>query len=136
MFTHHLFLNKDLSRMEIVFINQFFQLKYSINEAVPLPWLHIWIALEREDFKQTFAISTKSLNYVVMVISIVSKRDLSFSYYYNEQKSFEFINHKVSISPTFYELLFCIKVFWTVYLCLEFGFRNFLAKEYRHKSCS
>jgi len=42
----------------------------------------------------------------------------------------------VSISPTFYEQLFCTQVFSAAFMYLQFGFVIFLAKEYWLKSCS
>ena len=41
----------------------------------------------------------------------------------------------VSISPTFFKQVFCMKVFFTAFLCWQFGFCNFLAKGNQHKSC-
>ena len=42
--------------------------------------------------------------------------------------------YQVSLSPTFYELLFCMKVFWTAYMCFQFQFAFFWQKEIGKKA--
>jgi hypothetical protein len=40
----------------------------------------------------------------------------------------------VSISPIFYEQLFCTKVFFTAFMCLQFGFVIFWQKDFGTKA--
>ncbi len=41
---------------------------------------------------------------------------------------------QVSISPIFYEHLFHMKVVWTAFMCLKFGFVIFLQKDFGAKA--
>jgi hypothetical protein len=40
----------------------------------------------------------------------------------------------VSISPIFYEQLFCAKVFCAAFMCLQFGFVTFWQKDFGAKA--
>ncbi len=42
--------------------------------------------------------------------------------------------HLVSISPIFYEQLFCMKVFYAAFMCLQFGFVIFWRKDFDAKA--
>jgi hypothetical protein len=51
-------------------------------------------------------------------------------------KEISLVGLAAGVNFTFYEQLFCTKVFCEAFLCLQFGYAIFLAKEYWCKSRS
>ena len=105
-----------------MFLSIFYRYEMILHHTSKSVWAKYWLFFLPEKKLE------KNVNTKIRNSKSYQKMKL-FSFFSRLSKSISWKSHQVLISPTFYNQLFCMKVFCAAFMCWQFGFVIFWRKE-------